>query len=147
MKKIPTMEPRISLVTLGVKDLKKARKFYEKGLGWAVSPASQGDVVFFQLGGIALGLYPRKMLAADAKLAAKGSGFAGITLAHNVRRKEDVAALIALAKKAGGKIVKPAEDVFWGGHSGYFSDIDGHLWEVAWNPGFKINKRGDLILP
>jgi len=141
------IEPRINFVTLGVADIKKARGFYEKGLGWKVSAASQGDIVFFQLGGTVLALYPRKLLAEDATLKAAGSGFRGFTLAHNVRKKEEVAQVLKIAEKAGAKIVKPAQAVFWGGHSGYFADPDGHLWEVVWNPHFKMSGQGEIRLP
>lgn len=141
------MQPRISLVTLGVKDLKKSRKFYEKGLKLKASKISDANVVFFKMQGTILGLFSRQALAEDARIAASGSGFSGITLAHNVRRKSDVAKVLAEAERAGAKILKPAQDVFWGGHSGYFSDPDGHLWEVAWNPFFKIGKNGQLHLP
>ena len=138
-------EPRLSIVTLGVADLEKARKFYEL-LGWTASPASQGDIVFFQLGGMALALYPRDALAEDACVDVEGGGFRGITLAYNVRSKQEVAVLLNVAEAAGGKILKPAQDVFWGGHSGYFADVDGHLWEVAWNPYSKLNERGEIEL-
>jgi uncharacterized protein len=140
-------EPRLNIVTLGVADVEKARRFYETGLGWKASPASQGDIVFFQLGAIVLALYPREALAEDADVDAEGQGFSGITLAYNVRAKEEVAAFLSVAEAAGGKIVKRAEDVFWGGHSGYFADLDGHLWEVAWNPHFALNERGEVVLP
>ena len=101
------------------------------------------------LGGLVLALYPWKTLAEDALQgsSAAGEGFRGMTLAHNVADKESVAPLLALAEKAGGRIVKPAQDVFWGGHSGYFADLDGHLWEVAWNPFVSLSSTGELILP
>ncbi|MEO5359984.1 MAG: VOC family protein [Nitrospirota bacterium] len=140
------MEQRLSIVTLGVSDLGVMRKFYE-ALGWVASSASQGDVVFFQAGGVVLALYPRQLLAEDAMVGAEGSGFRGFTLAHNVRCKEDVAQVLADAEAAGGKIIKPAQDVFWGGHCGYFLDTEGNLWEVAWNPHFKIKLDGTLELP
>jgi uncharacterized glyoxalase superfamily protein PhnB len=141
------IEARLNIVTLGVTDLERARKFYEEGLGGKASPASQGDIAFFQLGGIVLALYPRKLLAGDATVHPTGTGFRGITLAQNVREKEEVSAVLETAEAAGGKIVKPAQDVFWGGHSGYFADPDGHLWEIAWNPHFKLNSRGEVELP
>jgi catechol 2,3-dioxygenase-like lactoylglutathione lyase family enzyme len=141
------IEPRINLVTLGVSDIGKARRFYENGLGWKTSSASQGDIVFFQLGGIVLALYPSRLLAEDATVEASGSGFRGVTLAHNVRSKEDVAKVLQMVEAAGATIAKPAQDVFWGGHSGYFADPDGHLWEVVWNPHFKMNERGEIQLP
>lgn len=140
------VEPRLNIITLGVSDLKKARKFYE-GLGWKASSASQGDIVFFQLGGIVLALYPRDTLAEDATILVEGNGFRGVTLAQNVRTKTEVAEVLKIAESAGGKIVKPAQDVFWGGHSGYFADLDGHLWEVAWNPHFTLNTQGEVELP
>jgi uncharacterized protein len=140
------MDTRISIVTLGVRDLARARAFYE-ALGFTASRASQGDIVFFQAGGQALALYPWDKLAEDAESAPAGSGFRGVTLAHNVRAKEDVAPVLAAAAAAGGAIVKPAHDAFWGGHSGYFADPDGHLWEVAWNPFFPLAADGTLTLP
>jgi uncharacterized protein len=140
------IEQRLSIVTLGVADIGRASQFYGEGLGWNASPASQGDIVFYQLGGLALALYPREALAADACVDAAGSGFSGITLAYNVRTKEEVSAVLAVAEAAGAKILKPAQDVFWGGHSGYFADPDGHVWEVAWNPFSKLNERGELEL-
>lgn len=140
------MEPRVSIVTLGVSDLSRARAFYER-VGFRASSASQGDIVFFQAGGLALALYPRAALAEDATMAETGSGFRGVTLAHNVREKEQVEAVLAEAHAAGGRIVKPAQDVFWGGHSGYFADPDGHLWEVAWNPHLPILADGSVKFP
>jgi catechol 2,3-dioxygenase-like lactoylglutathione lyase family enzyme len=141
------LEARLNIVTLGVSDLKRARKFYEDGLGWKASSASQDNIAFFQLGGIVLALYPHNLLAEDATVQPAGSGFSGITLAQNVRKKEEVFAVLNTAEAAGGKIVKPAQDVFWGGHSGYFADPDGHLWEVAWNPHFHLNSYGEVELP
>jgi hypothetical protein len=140
------MEPRISLITLGVDDLARARAFYES-LGFRVSSASQGDIVFFQAGAIVLSLYPRAALAEDAQVAPDGGGFRGLSIAHNVRDKAEVAVILAAAAAAGGRIVKPAQDVFWGGHSGYFADPDGHLWEVAWNPHLLPDAAGAMTLP
>jgi catechol 2,3-dioxygenase-like lactoylglutathione lyase family enzyme len=141
------MKPLIHLVTLGVKDLERSRLFYEKGLGLKASRASQGEIVFFSTGGAVLALYPWKALAKDAGVFPKGSGFQGMTLAHNVEKKSRVAQVLRKVQAAGGKIVKPAQDAFWGGHSGYFTDPDGHLWEVAWNPHFPFAKDGSLKLP
>ncbi len=140
------MKPQVHIITLGVKDVKRSRKFYEK-LGFQASSASQDDIVFFQAVGLVLALYPKDKLGEDATVEAKGKGFKGVTLAHNVMKKVEVAEVLKEAEKAGGKIVKPAQDVFWGGHSGYFADPDGHLWEVAWNPHFSFNKDGSLNLP
>lgn len=140
------MEPRVSLITLGVDDLARARAFYER-MGFVASSVSQGDIVFFRAGGLALALYPRGALAEDATVRVEGSGFRGLTLAHNVRTKEEVGSILAAADAAGGRIVKPAQDVFWGGYSGYFADPDGHLWEVAWNPHLPLAADGSLTLP
>ncbi len=140
------MEARVSLITLGVADLARSRAFYER-LGLVASSASQGDIVLFQAGALALALYPRAALAEDAQVAVEGAGFAGLTLAHNVREKAEVASVLAEAEAAGGRILKPAQDVFWGGHSGYFADPDGHLWEVAWNPFLPLDQDGALKLP
>ena len=141
------MEPRLNIITLGVANLQASRDFYEKGLGWKPSSASSEEIVFFQLGGIVLALYPNDKLAEDALQNSLGSGFKGMTLAQNVPAKEDVAIVLHHAQQAGATIVKEAQDVFWGGHSGYFSDLDGHLWEVAYNPFCAMNERGELVLP
>ena len=145
------MDARLNIVTLGVADLKRARDFYEHGLGWKVSSVSNEQIAFFQLGGTVLALYPADELAADAMQAPAqnldGAGFRGVTLAQNVTTKEDVAAVLRHAEQAGGRVIKPAQDVFWGGHSGYFVDPDGHLWEVAWNPYVTLDERGNVILP
>lgn len=141
------MEQRLSLVGLGVRDLERAKRFYVDGLGWRPSSASTDQICFIQLGGIALALYSWDALAEEAGLEAEGSGFRGVTLAHNARSREDVDAVLELAEKAGAEITKPAEDVFWGGYSGYFRDPEGHLWEVAWNPFFAIDEAGNLALP
>jgi hypothetical protein len=107
---------------LGVADLARARAFYETGFGWKVSPASQGEFVFFQAGSLAVALFPRRLLAEDAGIPADGVGFAGITLARNVREPADVERLLAIAEAAGARITKPAQDAFWGGRTGYFAD-------------------------
>ena len=143
------MEPRLSLITLGVGDFDRSLRFYRDGLGFPVSSASQGDVAFFKTGSIVLAIYPRDKLAEDATVADDGKpgAYSGVVIAHNVREKHQVAEVLKLAQSAGGRVIKPAQDVFWGGHSGYFADPDGHLWEVAWNPGFPIGPDGSLILP
>ena len=137
------MEQRISLITLGVADLERSRRFYEECLGWRPGYTSE-EIVFFQAGGMVLALYPRAALAADARLAATGSGFGGIALAHNVRTREAVDAVLAEAAAAGATILKPAEEAFWGGYSGYFADPDGHPWEIAWNPHWTIEADGSV---
>ncbi|WP_348786636.1 VOC family protein [Leifsonia sp. NPDC080035] len=138
------MEQRLSLVTLGVSDLARARAFYEDGLGWAPADAPDG-VVFYQLPGMAFALFGRDDLAEDARLEIDGR-FSGITLACNQRTEADVDAVLAQAEAAGARILKPAERVFWGGYSGYFADLDGHVWEVAYNPGWALAEDGTLTL-
>jgi catechol 2,3-dioxygenase-like lactoylglutathione lyase family enzyme len=140
------MEQRLNIITLGVADLTRSRQFYER-LGWRASSASNKSIVFFQAGATALALYPCAELAKDAHLPAEGSGFGGITIAYNARTRNEVDAVLAEARAAGAKILKPAEEAFWGGYSGYFADPDGHPWEVAWTPGFKIETDGSLRLP
>lgn len=145
------MEPRISLITLGVDDLARSLAFYRDGLGWPLSSASvDGIVAFFRTGGVVLALYPRPNLAADANLPDRRGAwkeFGGITLAHNVRERHEVDAALEHAASVGGRILNPAADTEWGGRSGYFADPDGHPWEVAWNPGFPFAEDGSLILP
>jgi uncharacterized protein len=131
------MEPRISIITLGVSDLTLSSAFYRDGLGLPAIESFEG-VTFFNLKGTWLALYPREALAADAQVPSQGSGFSGFTLAHNVKSKEEVHRVLQQAENAGAKILKPAQDVDWGGYSGYFADPDGYLWEVAWNPHFDL---------
>ena len=142
------MEPRISLITLGVGDLERSLRFYRDGLGWPVSGASSpGVVAFLHTRGTVLALWSRRDLAADANLPDGGPGFGGIALAHNVRAKEEVDTVIAEAVKAGGRLLKAAHEADWGGYSGYFADPDGYPWEVAWNPGFPLDSEGNVKLP
>jgi predicted lactoylglutathione lyase len=140
------MEQRITIIGLGVDDLKRSTAFFER-LGWRRSVKQAEGIAFFQCGSIAVSLYPRVELAEDAGVSPKGEGFEGFTIAYNTRKKEDVDDVLAEAESAGGKIVKPAREASWGGYSGYFSDLDGHLWEVAWNPMFPLNDAGAVILP
>jgi catechol 2,3-dioxygenase-like lactoylglutathione lyase family enzyme len=140
------MEPRLNIVTLGVRDLEKAVTFYRDGLRWPQSSASVGDFAIFELStGTALALHPRQLLAADANIEDNG-GFAGMTLAQNVGDKTSVDIVLAQAVEAGGTLLKPAREADWGGYSGYFADPDGHPWEVAWNPFFTL-ENGRLRLP
>jgi catechol 2,3-dioxygenase-like lactoylglutathione lyase family enzyme len=138
------MEQRVSLITLGVADLARSLRFYE-ALGWRRGN-DHAEVAFFQAGGLVLGLFARAALAADAGLAPEGSGFRGSSLAYNTRTRAEVDAVLAEAAAAGATIVKPAEDTFWGGYSGYFADPDDHLWEVAWNPHWTILEDGAIRL-
>ena len=140
------MEPRLTLVTLGVADVARARRFYET-LGFKASAASQESVAFLMAGGVVLSLYGRAALAEDAQVVNAPAGFAAITLAHNVRNECEVVTVLAEAVAAGATLVKPAQKVFWGGTSGYFKDPDGHLWEVAHNPYFPFDSQGRLQLP
>ncbi|MBO9999406.1 MAG: VOC family protein [Cyanobacteria bacterium SID2] len=142
------MEPRISIITLGVKDLKKSYQFYHEGLGFPTSDSAVSDIVFFQTNGTCLALYPLDRLAADVSpnLSDTRSSFSGITIAHNTRNKEDVNTILELAEKAGGKIEKPAQNTSWGGYSGYFSDPDGYFWEVAYADSWKFHDDGSLVI-
>lgn len=132
------MKPRISLITLGVRDLDRARRFYVDGLGWPVHPIDSDEVVFLPLEGTWLGLFGWDDLAKDATVDGQGSGFRGVSLAHNVATREAVDEVLALAKRAGATIPKPAVEPPHGGYSGYFADPDGHLWEVAWQPSLPL---------
>jgi catechol 2,3-dioxygenase-like lactoylglutathione lyase family enzyme len=140
------MEQRISIITLGVANLERSRTFYER-LGWRRSVKQAEGIVFFQAGGMALALYPRAELAKDAGGTAEGRGFAGFTLAYNARSRDEVDSILREAVAAGAQLLKPAEEAFWGGYSGYFADPDGYAWEVAWNPSFAIADDGSLRLP
>lgn len=129
------MKPKISIITLGVDDLDRATRFYADGLGLPRYEFEDSNISFFSLEGTWLALYPRDELARDIGLdASSPTGFSGITLAHNVASKDEVNAVLAQAVSAGATLVKPAEEVFWGGYSGYFQDPEGHYWEVAFNP-------------
>lgn len=134
------MKPRISMITLGVSDLARSVRFYEKGLGLP-KMESPPDVAFFTLNGTWLGLYGRKALAEDATVSDEGHGFAGFALAHNVASEPEVDEVLVQAVAAGATLVKPAQKVFWGGYSGYFKDPDGHLWEIAHNPLFWVGPK------
>ena len=140
------MEQRVSIITLGVADLKRSREFYER-LGWRRSMAKAEGVIFFQAGGMALALFPRHELAKDANVAPDGHGFNGISLAYNTRSRAEVDSVLKDAAAAGGRLVKPAQEAFWGGYSGYFSDPDAFLWEAAWNPSFPIAEDGSIRIP
>jgi uncharacterized protein len=140
------MEPRLSLVTLGVANITRARSFYQ-AMGFVASNPTNESVTFFPAGGVVLALFGRRDLAEDATVADGASGFSGVALAHNVRSDAEVEQVLAEAAAAGGRIVKPAKRAFWGGYSGYFADPDGHLWEVAHNPGFPLDAEGRVQLP
>ncbi len=144
------MEQRLTMVTLGVRDLARSRAFYEAGLGWTLGSGVEGQVAFYQLGGMLLGLYGLEALAEDAKLELAvlkpGKNFGGITLAYNQRDRAAVDATLKEAEAAGATILKPAQEVFWGGYSGYFADPDGHPWEVSFNPFWTLKADGSVTL-
>lgn len=139
------MDPRISMITLGVEDMPRSRAFYE-ALGWVASPQSNDGVTFFQAGGSILGLYGRGPLAEDATVDNTPAGFRGVSVSYNARDRAEVDAVLAEAIAAGAELTKAAEEVFWGGYSGYFADPDGHLWEIAHNPFWTIQDDGTVIL-
>ena len=141
-----SMKPRITLITLGVDDLQRSVAFYRDGLGLPTAGIvgeefEYGAVAFFDLQhGFKLAVWPRASLAHDAGIAKSGPSPTNLSIGHNLASKQEVDAVMAQAKKAGATIVKPARDTFWGGYAGYFQDLDGHLWEPAWNPAFVIEE-------
>jgi uncharacterized protein len=141
------MEQRLSLVTLGVADLARSVAFYE-ALGWRRGLRAAEGVAFFQLGGVVLSLWDENSLADDAGVPARADkGFRGMALAHNVRSREEVDAAVVAVEAAGGTVTKAPEEKFWGGYGAYVADLDGHAWEIAWNPGFAIAADGSITLP
>jgi catechol 2,3-dioxygenase-like lactoylglutathione lyase family enzyme len=138
------MEQRVSLITLGVADLARARAFYE-ALGWSSGGAPDDDVVFFQAGGMVFALWGREKLAEDSSVTDEG-GWGGVTLAHCVASPQEVDAILARAEGAGAKIGRPGAETFWGGYSGIFLDPDGHPWEIAHNPGWTLHDDGSISL-
>ena len=139
------MDQRLSLVTLGVADLDRSARFYEQGLGWKRGNRDEG-VVFFQMPGMILALWSRASLAEDARVKDTGDGFGGMALAYNARSRDEVDGVLAEAKAAGARLLKPSEETPWGGYSGYFADPDGHVWEVAHNPFWQIGEDGSVSL-
>ncbi len=141
------MRQKLNIITLGVESIERALSFYEKGLGWKRSSVSTDDFILFPLGGIVFALYPRKLLAEDAAVSEAGSGFSGITLAYNAKSEQEVDEVMAEVEKLGATMVKPAQKVYWGGYSGYFKDLDGHLFEVAHNPFLEFDGNDNIIAP
>jgi len=141
-----TMERRISVITLGVDDVGRSVRFYREVLGWKSTYAKGDPIAFFELSGTILGLYGRRALAHDAQVPPRRGGFDGMTLAQNVRTRRAVDGIFARLAKHRARIVKPPRVADWGGYSGYFSDPDGHLWEIAFNPGWKLDRRGAVHL-
>ncbi len=142
------MEPRISIITLGVSDLEKSYRFYHDGLEFPTTSKPESGIIFFQTSGTCLALYPLDELAKDVSstLLVDRKGFTGITIAHNTKTKEEVDTILELAAQHGGKIEKPAQDTSWGGYSGYFSDPDAYLWEVAYSDAWEFNTDGSLVI-
>ncbi|MEX2643742.1 MAG: VOC family protein [Acetobacterales bacterium] len=145
------MRPRVSLITLGVRSLKRARRFYERGLGWKPSRLSSDSIVFYQLdGGMVFSLYGMEELATDANQDPAGrpaDSFSGVALAHNVGDPAEVDRLLNRVLRHGATVTRPARKTSWGGYAGYFADPDGHVWEVAWNPHFPLDDAGGMQLP
>ena len=138
------MQQRVSLVTLGVRDLGRARRFYE-ALGWATRAEPDDDIVFFQAGGMIVALWDRDKLAEDTVVSDSG-GWGGITLAHCVASPDDVDDVLAQAEAAGATIARPGAETFWGGYSGVFVDPEGHAWEIAHNPHWTLREDGSIRL-
>jgi catechol 2,3-dioxygenase-like lactoylglutathione lyase family enzyme len=141
------MDPRLSIITLGVADLERSYNFYVKGLGLPTTRTPEEGIIFLQTSGVTLALYPYEELAQDVgpEWDQPRSKFAGVTIAHNVRTRGEVDVVLGAARDAGAQIVKEASDTFWGGYSGYFADPDGYLWEVAWG-AFEFNDDDSLIV-
>ena len=139
------MEQRVSVITLGVSDLARAKRFYEE-LGWSTRAKPDDDVAFFQAGGLVVALWGRDQVAEDSTVV-DGGGWGGVTLSHNVRSPEEVDAVLAQAEAAGATIGRLGAETFWGGYSGVFIDPDGHPWEVAHNPRWRIGDDGAVELP
>jgi len=139
------LQPRCTILGLGVNDLDKATDFYQNIFGWQLTEDSNDNIKFFKLNGQLLSLYPREKLAEDAKVNAKGSGFKGFTMAYNTFSKEEVDNIFEMLKSKKVKIVKEPEEVFWGGYSGYIADPDDNLWEIAYNPFMKLSEIGEVL--
>ena len=139
------MEPRVSLITIGVADLERSRAFYE-ALGWRSESRPEDGVVFFQSGSMVFALWSRDELAKDSEVPDSG-GWGGVTLAYNVGSPAEVDAFLAKAREAGAQVPRAGAETFWGGYSGVFIDPDGHPWEVAHNPFWTVGENGDVALP
>lgn len=140
------MRQKLNLITLGVDDFQKALDFYEKGLGWKISDKSMDGLALFPLGGITLALHPRQELANDATLKFQPTEFSGMTISFNAKSEKEVDEVMSKVAELGATIIKPAQKVFWGGYSGYFKDLDGYLFEVAFNPFWELDDNDNLKL-
>ncbi len=138
------MEQRLTLITLGVDDLERSKKFYTEIFGWTPEANSSGDVVFFKLNGIMLSLFPRDELAKDAHVSPVGNGFRPFSLAHNLGSEQEVDIVVAALHAKGAVVLKKPQKVFWGGYSGYVTDPDGNLWEFAYNPFLPLDEHGNV---
>ena len=139
------MQQKVTIIGLGVSDLEKSTRFYEENFGWTKTEASNENISFFQLNGILLSLYPSDKLAEDATVNPEGSGFKGFTLAHNVNSEKEVDTIIEGLRSKGVNIVKEPQKVFWGGYSSYIEDLDGVLWEIAYNPFMTMDEQGNVL--
>ncbi|MBL6932698.1 MAG: VOC family protein [Rhodospirillales bacterium] len=142
------MEPRLSMITLGVDDLERTKAFYQNVIGWVPEPTPP-EIAFFDLGGVVFSLYPHHAMADDMGVHTSKNempAYQGFALAYNARSKEEVDAIFARLKEHGASIRKQPEDVFWGGYSGYFADPDGHMWEVAYNPHWRVREDGRILM-
>lgn len=137
------MEQRLTIISLGVQDLEAATHFYETKFGWQKNDSSNENITFFTLNGILLGLYNRAALAEDAEVPEAGNGFRGVTIAHNARSEAEVDTIINDLREKGVNIIKEPSKVFWGGYSSYIADLDGHLWEIAYNPYLPLDEQGN----
>lgn len=140
------MRQKLNLITLGVDDLESAVSFYEKGLGWKKSEKSMDGFALFPLGGITLALYPRQELADDVTIEYQPTNFSGLTLSYNAKSEKEADDVLKEVERLGATIIKPAQRVFWGGYSGYFKDLDGHVIEVAHNPFWGFDENDNLVL-
>ena len=139
------MEQRLTLITLGVADVNRATEFYEQKFGWKKAASSNDDITFFMLNGMMLSLFNRDSLAEDAAVSSAGTGFKGFTLAWNARSEAEVDAIVSDLKSKGVTVVKEPQQVFWGGYSGYVADVDGNLWEIAFNPFLSMDEHGNVV--
>lgn len=140
------MEQRLTIITLGVADLQVAADFYENKFGWTRSGNSWEDIIFFQLNGIQLALYPRAKLAEDVTVSPDNKGYKGFTLAYNARSEKEVDELISQLEEKGVAIIKRPQKVFWGGYSSYIADPDGNLWEIVYNPYLLLDEKGNVTV-
>ncbi|SMO58716.1 VOC family protein [Fodinibius sediminis] len=139
------MEQRLTLITLGVRNLAKMRAFYKNVFGWSPLDSSNEEIVFFQLNGVQLALFGWKDLTEDAAVSARGKGFRGFSLAHNLQSEKEVDDLFDTLKTRGAHVVKPPEKTSWGGYSGYIKDPEGNLWEIAYNPFMNYDADGNVL--